>query len=662
MAQEILVNIIVESSKANAALAKNSKAVGENKRSVDSLTAAKSKLDKLQKQEAVDLEIVNQKIKIQRSLNEAAAKSHLGLADAKERETATDRQLRKAEEKLAFLRSEEALKLQRINEQIKIQNNLNTALIKSEMGLATTKASVNAQGRQFRAQSGLNNAILLEAGRLASDASFGFTAIANNLSQIISLGSSFVATTGSFSSAMKELGRSLLGTGGFLIGVQLLISFLPKIIDYFTGAAKEAKKMKEELDSATKSINDQIDAYNRLTKPIQQYGSNVVTLRQSVKELAEESDKFAKALETLEDKDFVLIDEAGTFRGEKAIERLLFQYNRFLSAQREEETSLFELNKLKEKLGELEKGDFDERASLQDKINIKEEEYLKSLRERRRISKILFEEPFDFSEIDVDLSITERKISFSDLFTDPEEDEEFQKLLDDVPEFIDNVEEVAENYAREKAKQSLISKIFKLDRPSRDRDLRQLDQSLDKFGSETIKGTEEYRKAVQSINDKWDAIELKAKLDHYQNIFSGLSNFFSEASRLNDQNKDLARASIIASSAAASVGIWQSYFDPKAPEKGTLALIGAGVAQAGLVLSTINALKQLNSDTVSTDGGTTRASVQAPAFNVVGASATDQLAQTVAGQVQQPVRAFVVGADITDQQALDRKIIETAGL
>ena len=35
-----------------------------------------------------------------------------------------------------------------------------------------------------RAQAGLNNAILLETGRLASDVNFGFTAIANNLSQV----------------------------------------------------------------------------------------------------------------------------------------------------------------------------------------------------------------------------------------------------------------------------------------------------------------------------------------------------------------------------------------------------------------------------------------------------------------------------------------------
>lgn len=640
MAQEVLVEIIVKSGKANTALAKNSKAIGENKRKVDSLAAAKIKLEKLQKQEAVDIEIVNQKIKIQKALNEASAKSHLGLANAKEKETAVDRQLRKAEEKLAFLRSNEALKLQRINEQIKIQNNLNTALIKSEMGLATTKASVNAQGKQFRAQSGLNNAILLEAGRLASDASFGFTAIANNLSQIVSLGTSFVATTGSFKTAMQQLGRSLLGTGGVLIAVQLLISFLPKIINYFTSASKEAKKMKDELDSATKSINDQIDAFERLTKPIQQYGSNVLTLRESVKELSEESDKFAEALGNLEEKDFVLIDEAGTFRGEKAIQRLLFQYNRFLSAQKEEETSLFQLKKLKEELGDLEKGDFEEREELQSKIVAKEKEYLIGLRERRRIGKILFEKPFDFSEIDVDLEMEDIEINISSLFTDPSEDEELQKLLnEDIPEYIDDVEEAAETYARGKARESLISKVLKLDPKSRERDLKELEKSLDKFGSETIRQTEEYRNAVQSINDKWDAIERDQKLKHYKTIFGAMSDFFSEASRLNDDNKDLARASIIANSAAASIGIWQSYFDPKAPEKGTLALVASGIAQLGLIASTANALRSLNSDSAPSSAPT--ANVQAPAFNVVGASPLDLLMVDISNKLEKPIPAYV---------------------
>ena len=51
---------------------------------------------------------------------------------------------------------------------------------------------------------------------------------------------------------------------------------------------------------------------------------------------------------------------------------------------------------------------------------------------------------------------------------------------------------------------------------------------------------------------------------------------------------------------------------------------------------------------------------QAPDFNIVGASAQSQLAQTIAGAEAQPVRAFVVGKDITTQQELDRNTTRTA--
>jgi len=54
--------------------------------------------------------------------------------------------------------------------------------------------------------------------------------------------------------------------------------------------------------------------------------------------------------------------------------------------------------------------------------------------------------------------------------------------------------------------------------------------------------------------------------------------------------------------------------------------------------------------------------VEAPDFNVVGASPESQLAQSVAEQQVKPVKAFVVGKDITNQQELDRNIVTTAGL
>lgn len=56
------------------------------------------------------------------------------------------------------------------------------------------------------------------------------------------------------------------------------------------------------------------------------------------------------------------------------------------------------------------------------------------------------------------------------------------------------------------------------------------------------------------------------------------------------------------------------------------------------------------------------ASAQAPAFNIVGASDTSQLAETIAGQERNPLKAYVVAAEVSTQQALDRKIVNGASL
>ena len=53
---------------------------------------------------------------------------------------------------------------------------------------------------------------------------------------------------------------------------------------------------------------------------------------------------------------------------------------------------------------------------------------------------------------------------------------------------------------------------------------------------------------------------------------------------------------------------------------------------------------------------------QAPAFNVVGASGTNQLAEAINGRDTQPVKAFVVSNEVTNAQALDRNIVNSASL
>ena len=51
-----------------------------------------------------------------------------------------------------------------------------------------------------------------------------------------------------------------------------------------------------------------------------------------------------------------------------------------------------------------------------------------------------------------------------------------------------------------------------------------------------------------------------------------------------------------------------------------------------------------------------------PAFNVVGASETNQLAQSIGQDEKQPIKAFVVSNDVSDAQSLDRNIIESASI
>ena len=98
----------------------------------------------------------------------------------------------------------------------------------------------------------------------------------------------------------------------------------------------------------------------------------------------------------------------------------------------------------------------------------------------------------------------------------------------------------------------------------------------------------------------------------------------------------------------------------------TLNNISLGIGIAGSTLATATALKALKAGGSVTKppigqqdtGGTETA----PAFNIVGASTTNQLAEAIAGQEAQPVQAFVVSNDVSTAQELDRNIIQGASI
>ena len=107
---------------------------------------------------------------------------------------------------------------------------------------------------------------------------------------------------------------------------------------------------------------------------------------------------------------------------------------------------------------------------------------------------------------------------------------------------------------------------------------------------------------------------------------------------------------------------------PGAPIAGPLATAASYLSSATMIASNIAKAKKLLSSGGSATpasgggGGGGGAAPAAPSFNVVGASPTNQLAQTIGNQQQQPIKAFVVANDVTTQQSLDRNIVSSASI
>lgn len=129
---------------------------------------------------------------------------------------------------------------------------------KAVQNLATSTKNLSKASKQNRAQSGLNNAILIETGRVASDAAYGMQGIANNLGRLIELGQEYSRTgQGGMLGALSQLGKSLMGAGGIIVGIQLLLSFAPRIIAFFTDGSMAAKKFREELEKVRGELRGQ---------------------------------------------------------------------------------------------------------------------------------------------------------------------------------------------------------------------------------------------------------------------------------------------------------------------------------------------------------------------------------------------------------------------
>jgi hypothetical protein len=617
--------------------------------------------------------MATKKILIQVILDDKASASNKKIGNALGKTTTEFKRMTVEQEK-QYIAQQKAI----------ISNKLYTDSLKKQ---AIKQVDVAEATGNARAQSGLNNAILLETGRLASDASYGFTAMANNLGQIVSLFGSFIETNDGVVASFKQLLKSLWGVGGLLIGIQLLIAFGPKIYDFFTGMTEEMKKAAKAQEELNKSLDD---LGNKIFQA-QKYADVIENVNTSEEVRLNLTNELINQIPNLTAEDFKYGQNLDEVRG-KINEYALSQATRI------------EIDRLVEVNSET----LSAAATVRRISEIKDEE------EKTKAMRKFLEQ----QGMDVDARIRARKVG---------------ALKDDLGEgtlaFIGtDAETIAAEFSLMTTEAVLASRIieeelnelYKNLKRQGDVGKRDVVELLEifRFGLETnelyLQGftgqqimamealSEGVRERKKELNDFGDAYIEKAKqiteaekaetkariairegyFDAAKSISQGfkalgdLDDGFKIAAIITEKAEAIAKVivktkesnQIISAAGKARAMLGDPTAIPKSRARRLSNNISAGINIAGIVAAAaggISAIKSKSSVGASLGGGGEAGEageVQAPDFNVVGAGGVSQLATTLAGVTGKPLKAFVVSKEITSAQELERNITDTASV
>jgi len=122
---------------------------------------------------------------------------------------------------------------------------LDTAINKVNVDLKRQAAEMNNTGKSTNNmvdKTGLAGATLVELSRTISDSNYGFTAMANNISQLSTLFITLIATTGGLGNGLRELKKAFMGPLGLIVIFNIAVAAFERL-------AMKAKSTKKELDN-----------------------------------------------------------------------------------------------------------------------------------------------------------------------------------------------------------------------------------------------------------------------------------------------------------------------------------------------------------------------------------------------------------------------------
>ena len=164
---------------------------------------------------------------------------------------------------------------------------------------------------------------------------------------------------------------------------------------------------------------------------------------------------------------------------------------------------------------------------------------------------------------------------------------------------------------------------------------------------------------------QWAEWTTEQKLNYAKNGLAGL------AQNLGKETAAGKAAAVASALISTYQGAQDSYASlAKIPVVGPALGFAAAAAAVAAGMANVKAITSTKTPQTAGLGGGSSPSVARPsaptsappAFNIVGASDTNQLAEAIGGQSQQPVKAYVVSNDVSTAQELDRNIVQGASI
>ena len=195
----------------------------------------------------------------------------------------------------------------------------------------------------------------------------------------------------------------------------------------------------------------------------------------------------------------------------------------------------------------------------------------------------------------------------------------------------------------------------------------QTQAKLDQLNLEDQINSQAYEREKEWSDKKIELARLEAQAkEEMLYLYSDALYLIADAVGENTAvGKAAAVASTIISTYSSAQKAYESQLSIPTIDAPVRAKIAAGIAIAGGLLNvkkilSVKTEKSKGSQSASVSGVGGNSSVPRPQFNVAGDAVVNQIASTLANQ--QPIKAYVVGKEVSTQQSLDRNIVKNATL